>query len=374
VRHHSFSRLRAFTLIELLVVIAIIAILIGLLLPAVQKVREAAARTKCQNNLKQIVLAMHNYHEANNNKFPPHETKIPGNSPSASGAGNIAWSTLILPYIEQGNLYNQIDTLLTIKTPFTNSTDPRFDLFKTPVNVYMCPTDTGPVLNVAWTTGASPSQAVVAKTNYLANKRLKQSPTATNTSYRTSRSASWTSPTAPATPSSSASGPPRRAGGHSQAPAASGASAQRGRTCHGDSVRAGSTLPTRLGRSTPPPASAATRLPTRATSGGHSAACTREAFSAGSPTVASGSSGTRLTKWESTSASSSAWTARWSVAITDREIAPVAGWGWYWNSRHSQNWRRFPSAQARGFLHAPLREQNAWLCWYRHRDVSAGGL
>lgn len=183
VRHHSFSRLRAFTLIELLVVIAIIAILIGLLLPAVQKVREAAARTKCQNNIKQIVLAMHNYHEANNNKFPPHETKIPGNSPSASGAGNIAWSTLILPYIEQGNLYNQIDTLLTIKTPFTNSTDPRFDLFKTPVNVYMCPSDTGPVLNVAWTTGASPSQAVVAKTNYLANKRLKQSPTATNTSY-----------------------------------------------------------------------------------------------------------------------------------------------------------------------------------------------
>lgn len=181
-RHHSL-RPWAFTLIELLVVIAIIAVLIGLLLPAVQKVREAAARMKCQNNIKQIVLAMHNYHEANNNKFPSHETKLPAASPSASGAGNIAWSTLILPYVEQGPLHSQLNTLLVLTTPFTNSTDPRYDLFKTPLSVYMCPSDTGPVLNAAWTTGASPSQAIVAKSNYLANKRLKQAPTTTNTQY-----------------------------------------------------------------------------------------------------------------------------------------------------------------------------------------------
>jgi len=100
------QRRLAFTLIELLVVIAIIAILIGLLVPAVQKVREAAARAQCQNNLKQWGLAAHTYHDANR-KFPPGVNRAGGKAGfnvEPYAGKRFDWIIALLPYVEQGNL------------------------------------------------------------------------------------------------------------------------------------------------------------------------------------------------------------------------------------------------------------------------------
>ncbi|OAI38681.1 hypothetical protein AYO40_01620 [Planctomycetaceae bacterium SCGC AG-212-D15] len=101
------ARRSAFTLIELLVVIAIIGVLIGLLMPAVQKVRAAATRTQCTNNLKQVGLALHNFHSAND-RFPPGSAndKVPFGTSASAGWGS-SWWVYILPYIEQDAIYRR---------------------------------------------------------------------------------------------------------------------------------------------------------------------------------------------------------------------------------------------------------------------------
>ena len=131
---HSFSVRRGFTLIELLVVIAIIAILIALLLPAVQQAREAARRTQCRNNLKQIGLALHNYHDTHN-VLPPGYVQV---YPSARNEAT--WVAFILPGLDQANRYNSFD--FNACWGCTGPTSQNFPGQSAPLPAFLCPSDT----------------------------------------------------------------------------------------------------------------------------------------------------------------------------------------------------------------------------------------
>ena len=130
----THRRRRAFTLIELLVVIAIISVLIALLLPAVQQAREAARRSQCINNQKQLGLALHNYHDTFN-VFPPGWIGVQGGRPNTEGPSGFAWGSHLLPNLDQAPLYNQINFKASLL-------DPSNDIArKTVLSVFRCPSD-----------------------------------------------------------------------------------------------------------------------------------------------------------------------------------------------------------------------------------------
>jgi prepilin-type N-terminal cleavage/methylation domain-containing protein len=130
-------RRSAFTLIELLVVIAIIGLLIGLLLPAVQAAREAGRRTSCRNNLRQIGLALHLYHDTHG-YFPPgyiDGNTNPDSTPDNDVGPGWGWASFLLPHLEQGNIYDQINFKVGVGVGSNTAVS------QLPLNVFQCPSD-----------------------------------------------------------------------------------------------------------------------------------------------------------------------------------------------------------------------------------------
>ena len=176
------NRGAGFTLIELLVVIAIMAILIGLLVPAVQKVRESAARLQCQNNLKQIGLAMHSYHDANK-VLPPgyaaNGSYVDGANDTAPGWG---WAAFILPFIEQDAAYRQIDWTRPLQSQ---------PVAQTVIPLFLCPSDVVSPSPFAITDAGMGTLALAAPSSYAATVGQDASdvadPTGDGIFYRNSR-------------------------------------------------------------------------------------------------------------------------------------------------------------------------------------------
>ncbi|HEY1377588.1 MAG TPA: DUF1559 domain-containing protein [Gemmataceae bacterium] len=194
-RFPSPWRRLAFTLIELLVVIAIIAVLIGLLLPAVQKVREAAARTKCANNMKQVALAVHNYADGNNGNIPP-SSGLRAFDPSKPGVTNpVSLNFLLFPYIEQLAIFNKSVANPGFSPDGGATKDAAGNFFcNTPLSVFLCPSDSSSpdgltdYLNKEANMMTPPQKVPYAACNYAHNLAVfafYDKPTATTTYTKT---------------------------------------------------------------------------------------------------------------------------------------------------------------------------------------------
>jgi prepilin-type N-terminal cleavage/methylation domain-containing protein len=162
---------RGFTLIELLVVIAIIAILVALLLPAVQQAREAARRSSCKSNLKQIGIALHNYHDVHNCLPPGYVDSDATFTTSATAVlaennrNGLGWGTFILPFMEQAGVYEQVGlqtqqfTTCWYDKNLDNTANDPIDAARIPVKAYVCPSDPMGVINT--------KKSNMGKSNYL---------------------------------------------------------------------------------------------------------------------------------------------------------------------------------------------------------------
>ncbi|MEW4489603.1 DUF1559 domain-containing protein [Thalassoglobus sp. JC818] len=197
-------KMRGFTLIELLVVIAIIAILIALLLPAVQQAREAARRTQCKNNLKQIGLALHNYNEVYNT-FPLVHFRSTQSSAPMTALANInnvecwGWNIMILPYIEQTGIYNQLDPgtyrlydVFALQNPALSTRELVSKALTTTIPAFLCPSDSNSGVvetdrhygdGVGAQAGGFDNTMRPAVSNYVANRGVRNNPQLTLDSY-----------------------------------------------------------------------------------------------------------------------------------------------------------------------------------------------
>lgn len=166
------ARRRGFTLIELLVVIAIIAVLIALLLPAVQQAREAARRSQCKNNLKQIGLAMHNYHETYN-LLPPGFISYQGNAAPTTAAPFWSWAASILPQTDGATLFNTLGIGTTnIAQIAAGGNLVQQRALTTALPNFLCPSDTAPSLNTSRPTSLTlngAANASLATSSYIAS-------------------------------------------------------------------------------------------------------------------------------------------------------------------------------------------------------------
>jgi prepilin-type N-terminal cleavage/methylation domain-containing protein len=164
----SFTSKRGFTLVELLVVIAIIGTLVGLLLPAVQAARESARRSQCTNNMKQVALGLHNYHDANK-ALPPSATN---STVDPKGRGGWSWMLFVLPYIEQTTLFDACmnQTTWRMQVPMFMDTPVQAQA-RAPISPFLCPTDTVTLLapEAKINSAASWLTFTASKANYLAN-------------------------------------------------------------------------------------------------------------------------------------------------------------------------------------------------------------